>query len=448
MKTRHLLFAMLLGLPGTAAFGATNAPPSKPNVILILADDLGYGDLGCYGQKRIHTPNLDRLAAEGLRFTQAYAGTSVCAPSRCSLMTGRHTGHATVRGNQRPEAALSADEPTLATVFRTAGYTTGLIGKWGLGGADTPGAPNRKGFDYFFGYPSQTAAHDYYPASLLRNTNKVTLTKNENGRKGSYSHDLFLRDAIDFVFTNRANPFFLCLAVTIPHANNEAGTNGMQIPSDLHYSLEDWPQSEKNFASMITHLDGGVGILLELLDALDLKDKTVILFTSDNGPHAEGGHDPEFFNSRGGLRGIKRSVYEGGLRVPLIVRWPGRIKAGLVSDQVLAHWDFLPTFAALTGQSAPKNLDGVSMLPALLENQPVSRSPLYWEFHEGGFLRAVRKEHWKGVSLDPKKPLELYDLTGDPFEKTNVASEHSDVVREIEGIMEKEHVPDSLWPDS
>jgi arylsulfatase A-like enzyme len=441
---------LLLSLLGfnAAIVSAHAALESRPNVLFILADDLGYGDLGCYGQKRIKTPNLDRLAAEGTRFTQAYAGTTVCAPSRCSLMTGKHTGHAIVRGNQSPEAPLMADELTIPQVFKAAGYSTSLIGKWGLGGDDTSGAPNRKGFDYFYGFPSQTAAHNYYPPFLMQNSEKIPLPGNEGGKKGTYAHDLFMEEANGFIRTMKeGTPFFLYLAVTIPHANNEERPNGMQVPSDSPYSNETWPQTERNFAAMVTRLDTSVGQLLALLKELGMETNTLVLFTSDNGPHAEGGHNPAFFESSGGLRGIKRDLYEGGVRVPLIVRWPGKIKVGAVSDQVIAFWDWLPTFAAFTGQPQPKGVDGLSILPALLENRKLLHPPLYWEFHEGGFRRAARMGTWKGVSLDPGQSLELYDLATDPAEKKNVAAKRQDIVRQIEDLMNREHVPDPKWPD-
>ena len=256
-----------------------------------------------------------------------------------------------------------------------------------------------------------------------------------------------MQEALDFVRTNHGRPFFLYLAATIPHANNEERPNGMQVPDDAPYSQESWPPPEKNFAAMITRLDDGVGKLLAALKAAGIEDRTLVIFTSDNGPHNEGGHRAAFFNSSGPLRGIKRDLYEGGIRVPLIARWPGKIKSGATSDQVIAFWDFLPTFAALTGQPPPKGIDGISVLPALLENKPVPHPPLYWEFHEGGFRRAVRLENWKGVSLDPAKPLELYDLTKDISEKQNVAADHPDIVRQIEDIMKREHVPNPIWPD-
>ncbi|HOB31365.1 MAG TPA: arylsulfatase [Verrucomicrobiota bacterium] len=451
---RHLLrLTVLLAVCSFGVFGfaADTASPSRPNVIFILADDLGYGDIGCYGQKRIRTPNIDRLAEQGMRFTQAYAGSTVCAPSRCSLMTGKHTGHATVRGNRgsRPkEMALTAEEPTIAEVFKAAGYSTALIGKWGVGENDTTGAANRKGFDLFFGYQTQFAAHDYYPGFLWRNNERYLLPGNEDGKQVTYSHDVLMKEALAYVRENRNRPFFLYLAVTIPHANNEAHPNGMQVPTNAPYANEDWPEPEKNFAAMITRMDDGVGSLLSLLQELGIDDRTLVIFTSDNGPHSEGGHRSEFFQSSGGLRGQKRDMYEGGIRVPLIARWPGRIKAGTVSDQIVAFWDFLPTFADLTGQPPPKDIDGISILPALLENKPVPHPPLYWEFHERGFFRAVRAGNWKGVSLDPAKPLELYDLSRDPAETNNVAAVHPEVVKELEAILRRERTPSEIWPTS
>ena len=443
-----MIWLALLGGGGLARC-ATNssATTSKPNVIFILADDLGYGDLGCYGQKKIQTPNLDRLAAEGIRFTQAYAGTTVCAPSRGSLLTGKHTGHTTIRGNRKPEIPLTAAELTIPQVFKAAGYTTALIGKWGVGGNDTTGAPNRKGLDFFFGYLTQTAAHDYYPEFIWRNTEKFPLPGNQDGKKETYTHDLFMQEALNFVRTNQDRPFFLYLPVTIPHANNENRPNGMQVPDDAPYSNETWPATEKNFAAMITRLDRGVGQMLALLQELKLDEMTLVIFTSDNGPHSEGGHQAKFFDSSGALRGIKRDLYEGGIRVPLIARWPGKIKVGETTSQVVAFWDFLPTFAELTSQPAPRDIDGVSVLPALLENKTVAHPPLYWEFHEGGFLRAVRLGDWKGVSLDPAKPLELYDLGGDIAEHHDLSASHPEIVQEIEATMKREHVPHPVWPE-
>lgn len=419
---------------------------SKPNVIFILSDDLGYGDLGCYGQQKIKTPAIDALAAGGTRYTQVYAGCTVCAPSRCTLMTGKHTGHATVRGNTSPEVALRADEVCVAEVFKAAGYKTALFGKWGLGGNDSSGAPNKKGFDEFFGYLTQGAAHNYYPPFLWKNAEKFPLEGNADGKQGTYTHDLFVQDALKFVRENRGSPFFLYLPFTIPHCNNEAKPHGMQVPSDAPYSDEKWPPAEKGFAAMITRMDTDIGKLMALLKELKLDENTLVIFTSDNGPHKEGGHDAEFFNSRGGLRGIKRDLYEGGIRMPTIAFWPGKVPANKVSDQVWAFWDFLPTAAELTGQKAPEGIDGVSVLPAILGTKTVEHPPLYWEFHERGFSQAVRMGDWKAVKRGVKIDWELYDLSKDLAEEKNVAGENPDIVAKAAGFAKSARVDSDLSP--
>ena len=319
----------------------------RSNIIFILADDLGYGDLECYGQKRIRTPQIDRLAAEGMRFTQCYAGSTVCAPSRCTLMTGLHTGHARIRGNA--QVPLEPDDVTVAEILKPAGYRTAIIGKWGLGNEGTTGVPNRHGFDEWFGYLDQVHAHNYYPEFLWRNERKWLLRGNANGQKGEYSHDWFTRGALNFIRINQKHPFFLYLAYTIPHANNELKDKGMEVPGDAPYSKEDWPQQEKNKAAMITRLDADIGKILDKLKELKIDQDTILFFSSDNGPHKEGGVDPQFFASSGPLRGIKRDLYDGGIRVPMIVRWPGHVKAESVSDFVWAFWDFPPTAAELAG---------------------------------------------------------------------------------------------------
>ena len=420
----------------------SGAPQSRtPNIIFILADDLGYGDLGCYGQKVIKTPNIDRLASEGTRFTQCYAGSTVCAPSRAALMIGFHTGHARVRGNAN--VPLRPEDTSVAEVLKQAGYTTGIVGKWGLGEPGSTGIPNKKGFDYWFGYLNQTHAHNYYPDYLWKNEEQYPL------RQGEYSHDLFTREALDFVRRAREKPFFLYLAYTIPHANNELFRktgNGQEVPSDAPYSNENWSQPHKNFAAMITRMDGDVGKLMALLKELGLDRNTVVFFSSDNGPHKEGGNDPEFFDSNGPLRGIKRDLYEGGIRVPMIARWPGRIKAGATSNQVWAFWDFLPTAAEIVGAKSPPGLDGISMLPALLGRGQKNHEFLYWEFHEGGFKQAVRMGDWKAVRLGPGKPLELYDLRTDIGEKNNVTDKHPDVGAKIEQILKAARTESQAWP--
>jgi len=450
------------GLIITAA-GAADSPapsPRKPNIILILADDLGYGDLGCYGQTKIKTPNLDKLAAEGIRFTDFYAGSTVCAPSRCALMTGLHTGHAWIRGNGT--LALRPGDVTVAEVLRNAGYRTGIIGKWGLGDVNTTGLPQKKGFEEFLGYLDQVHAHDYYPSFLWRYDPRAgfdgqeTLYGNVAGNKGTYSHDLFTTAALNFMrlyqpeAANHYRPFLLYLAYTIPHANNEEGArsgNGMQVPSDAPYSAESWPQTEKNKAAMISRLDGDVAKLLNKLRELKIDNNTVIFFTSDNGPHKEGGVDPAFFNSAGPLRGLKRDLYEGGIRVPLIVRWPGKVRPGRVSDRAFAFWDFLPTAAEIAGTQAPEQLDGISMFPTLLGRPQTNQHDfLYWEFHERGFQQAVRMDNWKAVRPQAGETLELYDLNADLGEKHNIADQHPDIVARIEAYLKTARTDSAEWP--
>lgn len=425
----------------------------RPNIILILADDLGYGDLGCYGQRLFQTPNLDRMAVEGVRFTQCYAGSTVCAPSRCCLMLGQHTGHAIIRGNAL--VPLRPGDVTVAEVLKQAGYATGLVGKWGLGEADTTGIPNRQGFDEFFGYLNQVHAHNYYPDFLWRNQTRHPLAGNvvKDGvasQRAQYSHDLFTREAIAFVERHRDKPFFLYLAYTIPHANNEkaqAEGNGMEVPSDEPYSDRPWPQPQKNQAAMISRMDRDIGRLLARLRELHLDERTIVFFSSDNGPHREGGGDPTLFRSAGPLRGCKRDLYEGGIRVPMIVRWPGTIRAGTVSDQVWAFWDFLPTAAELAGTTPPPGLDGTSMVPALLgDGRRKQHDFLYWEFHERGFQQAVRMGDWKAVRLKPGGALELYNLRDDVGETKNIAAEHPDVVAKIEAYLKTARTESLDWP--
>jgi len=436
-------------------------PTSKPNIIFILADDLGYGDLGCYGQKQIRTPNLDRMAAQGMRFTDHYAGSTVCAPSRCSLMTGLHTGHTYVRGNREiqpmGQLPLPPDTPTLPKMLQQAGYRTALIGKWGLGGPGSTGAPNHQGFDYFFGYLCQRHAHNYYPEFLFRDDQRVPLkNKVPGGRedgagvaaeKVEYSYDLMEQEALKFIAENRAGPFFLYLAVTLPHANNEGGKNGMEVPDYGVYTDKDWPDAEKGRAAMISRLDRGVGRVLHALKDLGIDENTIVFFTSDNGPHREGGSDPDFFDSNGPWRGIKRDLYEGGIRVPLIARWPGRIKAGAVANHVSAFWDFLPTFAVLAGGKAPEKTDGLCLTPTLLGllGKQKQHECLYWEFHERGSAQAVRFGRWKAIRL-PGKTIELYDLQADPGETTDVAAEYPQIVAKSRKYMTAARTASEFWP--
>ncbi len=432
---------------------AAGAGPSKPNIVFILADDLGYGDLGSYGQKSFSTPRIDRLAAEGMRFTQCYAGSTVCAPSRCALMTGLHTGHAFIRGNA--DLPLRPDDLTVAELLKRAGYVTGLFGKWGLGLEDTPGHPGRKGFDESFGYLNQMHAHRYNTDHLFRDGERVAVDA------GAYSQDLIAAAALDFIRRNRDRPFFLYLPFTIPHAelrvpeDSLAGQRG-KFPEkpfrnpeiDLHperrgYRSQETPHAA--FAAMVERLDRDVGRVLSLLAELGLEERTVVFFSSDNGPHREGGGDPEFFRSAGPLRGIKRDLHEGGIRVPMIARWPGRIPPGAVSDEVWAFWDFLPTAAEIAGIEAPARIDGVSVLGALLGKPGKAHPLLYWEFHEGGFKQAARWGDWKAVRLAPWRPLELYDLRSDIGETRDRAGENPGVIEEIEARLKGARTESEHW---
>jgi arylsulfatase A-like enzyme len=442
------------------------APPARqerrpPNIVFLLADDLGYGDLGCYGQKKFRTPHLDRLAAEGIRFTQAYAGSTVCAPSRCALMTGLHTGHCRTRGNgggggPRMNVPLRPDDPCVAELLRKAGYRTALIGKWGLGEEGSTGIPTKKGFDYFFGYLNQHHAHNYYPDFLWRNEQKVSLpnppseTENVAAKGVVYTPDLFRDEALKFVAENRDRPFFLYFATTVPHANNEktqATGEGNEVPSDEPYTNEPWPQAEKNKAAMITRMDADIGRLLAKLKELGLDENTVVFFSSDNGPHQEGGNKVEFFASSGPLRGFKRSLTDGGIRVPTIVRWTGVTKPGTVSDHVWAFWDFLPTACDLAGVKAPDGLDGISIAPTITgKGEQKKHEFLYWEFHEGGTRQAVRHGDWKAIRLAPGAPLELYNVAKDPGEKQDVAKDHPQVVATIEAYLKTARTDSKEFP--
>jgi arylsulfatase A-like enzyme len=418
-------------LAGSSALLAQAQSSPKPNIVFILADDLGYGDLGCYGQTRLATPNIDRLAKEGIRFTQAYSGATVCAPSRCSLMTGLHGGHARVRGNRNPEVPLGPGDVTIPEVLKRAGYRTALFGKWGLGFTGTPGVPNKKGFDEFFGFHTQLQAHTYYPHQLYENQTDFTIAANFGTKARKYAPDLFTERAMKFLDQKRENPFFLYLPYTLPHANNELGRDtgdGMEVPDLGEFAAKDWPSPEKGFAAMMARLDRDVGRVLDKLKETGADSNTLVIFTSDNGPHQEGGHSSKFFSSSGPLRGIKRDLYEGGIRVPFLAQLPGVTKAGSTSDQPIAFWDVLPTLAEVAGGSAPSGLDGSSFVPALRGGSLKPDRLFYWEFHEGGFNRAVRFGDWKAIQFGPDGPIELYDLKTDAGEKNDVAQKHPDVI--------------------
>lgn len=429
------------------------------NVIYIMADDLGIGDLGCYGQKKIKTPTIDKLAAMGVRFTQHYSGSTVSAPSRCSLMTGKHTGQTCIRGNQRTEASdgefydypLSASELTVADIFKQKGYVTGCFGKWGMGGPGSVGEPSKHGFDYFFGYLGQGHAHRYYPSFLWDNDTKVMLNTKV------YSHDLIMDKAIDFIDKNANTPFFIYLTPTIPHAEllvpeGELGSYENEFCETpyigSHYVSQ--PRPRATYAAMVTRLDKDIQRIMDLLEKKGIAKNTMVVFTSDNGVHAEGGHDPDFFNSNGAFRGIKRDLYEGGIRTPFIVFWPAKIKQGTVSYHVSAFWDFLPTICELIGVPIPKNINGSSYLPTLTgQGRQKQHEYLYWEFHEGGGKRAVLKDNWKLIELfvnDPKKRrLELYNLSSDPGEVADVASQMPDKVIELKLYLTKARIENPIW---
>ncbi len=397
----------------------------KPNVILILADDLGYGDLGCFGGKVIPTPNIDRLAREGLRFTDAYAGSTVCAPSRCSLMTGLHTGHSQIRTNtsigREGQQPLIPGTQTLVNLFKGAGYSTGCFGKWGLGGPGSSSEPARLGFDEFLGYLDQALAHEYYPTMLRRHAEAVPL----DGK--TYSHTVIFDAALDFVRQTRDQPFFLYLPVTLPHGK-------LDVPDDSAFADKPWTQPLKNYAAMVAILDRDIGRLMELID-----DNTVVLFASDNGPEVFyfrqqiAGTDlvPEYIrtlDSNGPFRGFKRDLYEGGIRIPLIVHWPGKVKPG-VSGHMCALWDILPTFAEIAGLTVPSDIDGISFAPTLMGlSGQKNHESLYWEFHEGGFAQAVRFGNWKAVRRGPGASVELFDLTSDTCEARDLSLCRPDLV--------------------
>lgn len=452
-----LRFAALLFFAITACSlqPAEARDASKPNIIYILLDDAGYGDFSCYGQKKFSTPNIDRLAKEGMKFTQHYSGSTVCAPTRCVLMTGKHTGHSYVRGNRevQPEgqAPMPADTVTIPRLLKKAGYATGAFGKWGLGSPKSSSDPATH-FDKFFGYNCQREAHTYYPTHLWDNTTKVEL----DGK--TYSEDLITEQALSFIRKNKDQPFFCFVPATIPHA-------AMHVPEEYMAPFRKrFPQFEdvigkykgpevRNpvaaFAGMMIKMDEGVGKILDLLEELDIDDNTLVLLTSDNGPHKEGGHKPDFFNSNGGLRGYKRDLYDGGIRAALLARWPAKIKAGSVSKHVSAHWDMLPTFCELAGVDSPNDIDGISMVPELTGKEQRPHEYLYWEFYERGGKRAARFGDWKAVHNNVHKnargPIEIYRLPVDRSEQTNVAAEHPEIVEQARKIFKDAHVTSEHW---
>lgn len=461
MKLIVLCFLLFWGNVLTAQ--KTNTA-SKPNIVFILADDLGYGDLEAYGQKIIKTPRISELADEGMQFSNFYAGTSVCAPSRSSLMTGQHTGHTYIRGNKEiePEGQepLAASVVTFAQLLQNSGYTTGAFGKWGLGMVGTTGDPNKKGFDQFFGYNCQRQSHSYYPDHLWNNSERIELTGNTNSSRLYYAPELIQQKTLSFIRNNKDKPFFLFVPTVLPHA-------GLQGPEDQYYKMYENLFPEKpfkgagnyapvdkpraTFAAMVSRMDGYVGQMMDLLDSLGLEKNTLIVFCSDNGAHTEGGADPAFFNSNGNLRGLKRDLYEGGIKVPFIVRWPGKIQPGSRCDYIGAFWDVMPTLMEVAGVRKKLNIDGISFLASLLSRkQAQTHKYLYWEFHEGGGRQAVRMGKWKGVRLNVSKNpaglIELYNLDEDPYEKENIAGKYPSVVAQMDKYMHEAHQPSVLFP--
>lgn len=460
MRALLLLVLSLMTLPAGA---------SRPNLVLILADDLGYGQLGCYGQKLVATPHLDRMAAEGMKFGRFYAGASVCAPSRSVLMTGLHTGHTRVRGNaprdRREIQSLRAEDVTVAEVLEKAGYETALVGKWGLGHEGGDGTPERQGFAHFFGYLDQQHAHNPYPPFLIRNGERVPLRNglvagSGNGGAGiaatpvDYAPDLMTEEVLRWVSERGEQPFFLFWSLITPHANNEGTRHGrgQEVPDLGEYRDKPWPAADRAHAATIARLDADVGRLLDLLKKRGLDERTLVVFTSDNGAHREGGNHPERFAASGPLRGIKRALTEGGIRVPGIIRWPGTTPAGARVEAVLGFQDLLPTFASLGGAvgQVPAGLDGIDFAPLLRGEAfaPPADRPLYWEFHEDGFSQAVLFDgRWKALRRGLRSaPITLYDLDRDPGESRDLAAEHPERVARARRLFDSERRDSPAWP--
>ena len=481
MKTTHLIVPCFIGASVAAGCSNANQPKSSPpNIIYILADDLGYGDLGCYGQAITKTPHIDRLATEGMRFTRHYAGCAVSAPSRSSLMTGLHTGHTPIRGNS-PEGKfkpagvegqypMPASTYTIGKMLKAGGYATGCFGKWGLGYPGSEGASEKQGIDEFFGFNCQSLAHNYYPYYLWHNTDTVWLKGNQGTQTKEYAADVIHREAMKFIRDHKDKTFCAFLTYTIPHAELVSPEDSIKamyegkfpekpfqgVDSGPGYKLGGYgstPQPKADFAAMVTRLDAYVGEIMAELKELGLDKNTIVIFSSDNGPHREGGADPDFFKSYGPLRGIKRDLYEGGIRVPMIAWYPEKIKAGSVTDHVSTFWDVMPTFAELTGTKAADNTDGISFLPVLFGKRGQKQHDyLYWEFHEQGGKIAVSKGNWKAIWLNVTNPakttVELYDLSKDLHEDNNVAQQHPEIVAELDQLMRKSHVDSEAFPIS
>jgi arylsulfatase A len=463
MKAFKYILKGLMLYAGTGSLFAQE----KPNIIFIIADDLGYGDLGCYGQEKILTPQIDKMAGEGMRFTDFYAGNTVCAPSRYSLLTGKHPGHSYVRGNFEighsrsflGQLSIPENEPTIFDLLKNEGYSTAAFGKWGVGRAESSGAPDKKGVDDFFGFNCQRHAHTYYPRYLEGNRGeKIWLDGNDRKDGGKqYAHDLFTEKAIDFIKQNKNKTFFLYLPYTIPHTP-------FMVPDLGIYENKNWEENHKKQAAMISRLDKDVGRILDLLKELNIDKNTIVFFTSDNGAHGDGG-TLEFFEASGPLRGKKRDLYEGGIRTPMIVRWPGKIEAGSISNHIGAFWDITPTFAGLTGTTPPKETDGISFLPELLNKPQPKHEFLYWEFFGTNYQwtpesksprnwlknQAVRIGNWKAIRHNLQNnlvhapvefsPIELYNLDEDISEQNDVADKHPEIVKYMSGLMKASHSP-------
>ncbi len=440
---------LLLGLTLLAPNATRAADPSPPNVIFVLCDDLAQGDLGCYGQTQIQTPHLDRMAREGMRFTQAYSGTSVCAPSRATLMIGRHTGHGPIRGNREiePEGQKPLPEGTytVARLLHDQGYATACVGKWGMGMFDTSGSPLKNGFDHFYGYNCQRHAHSYFPSYLYDDDRRFTLEGNDGlGIGKTYAQELIASEAVRWVKANHDRPFFLFYALTLPHGRYEIDDLGI-------YKDKPWTAQQKAYAAMVTRLDGDLGRLFQTLNDLKIDENTLVIVAGDNGssfpPNSEIGK--LFDQTQGGrLRGFKRTLYEGGLRQACLARWPGTIPAGTVRDEPWAFWDFLPTCADLINAKLPPNAktDGLSILPLLKGGPAPSRPYFYWELHEQKPIQAARFGQWKAVRDGPGQAIELYDLNADVGETNNLAAAHPEIVAEARRIFKEAHEDDPDWP--
>lgn len=456
----------------TSCSNTKNNSDRLPNVVFILADDLGYGDLSCYGQTKFETPHIDQLAKEGLVFTQHYSGSTVCAPSRSSLFTGQHTGHTFIRGNKEvyPEGQhpIADSVFTLAEMFKSKGYITGMFGKWGLGYPGSEGDPLNQGFDVFTGFNCQRMGHNYYPEYLWYNNERRFIDENEGSKNGLYAPDLIQKSLLSFLDGNKSTPFFLFVPTIIPHAellapeeeiSEYSGKFGVETsyegskPGDKYFKIGGYgsqPEPRAAFAAMIGILDRQVGEIINKLKELNVYENTIIVFTSDNGPHLEGGADPDYFNSNGNLRGYKRDLYEGGIRVPMIVHWPERISPG-TTGHISAFWDFMPTFSELIDSRIPQNSDGISFCPTLFGNKDKQREheSLYWEFHEWGGKQAVRKGKWKAVKLNVNSPestgIELYNLEEDISESQDLAIQYPEIVEELDSIMSISHTSSDVF---